>query len=65
MSDLAIGDRVIIHCAGHPWNRHTGTIAAPLDAPGFDWSVEIDNQFGHCAGAASSDLRKLDGGSSG
>lgn len=61
MSDLAVGDRVIIRRAGHPWNRHTGTIAAPLNAQGLDWSVELDNQLGHRAGAASSDLRKLEG----
>lgn len=51
-----IGDRVRI-VGSHPWRRHQGTIVEPMNAAGFDWSVELDEECGHRAGCAERDLR--------
>jgi hypothetical protein len=63
---MNIGDRVEIVGRDHPWRGERGTIVAPFDLDGLDWTVQLDltGISAHQTACATADLRVLSEASS-
>lgn len=58
-TQFAVGDRVRISHAAHPWYGWTGTISKPFHEQGLDWIVAIENC--NCtSGCADNHLRLVE-----